>query len=205
MRLRTKILLGVVAGTLLGAGLLVFANRRTLQRQWHCYRVATAESFPLAREEMAWFEQGPDPRGRLGELVAKWGTGNPTFDLYLAQQVADRASSELLREVFCCELQSRPNLLKRWAHYWAYQSPMAPGDRLASVVAYFEDLARNDPQPSTWRELLDLVAVFQWTDREELAARLQPTEWIAPFQDWQAERPRPLPRIGRPAEPLPLQ
>jgi len=205
MRSWLRILIGALAVALLALGAWAYFQRRALLSQWHCYRVATAESYAVAEQELAWFEQGPGPRQRLAELAEKWGTGNTTFDLYLAQYVSQGQSSEALRAVFSQELGRRPGLLDRWAHYWAYRAPTDPGRQLASVVDYFEALAAPDaPKVAiTWREVLDLQAVFFWTARPELAAGLSPENGLERFRRWQRERTGPLPRVGRPSQPLP--
>jgi len=205
MRIWLRILIGILALALLAAGAWAYFYRRALTSQWHCYRVAAAGSYAAAEKELTWFEQGPDSRQRLAELVEKWGTGTTTFDLYLVRYVSEGQSSEALRRVFSQELGRRAGLLERWAHYWAYQAPIDPGRQLASVVEYFETLAAADVPPAsvTWREVLDLQAAFFWTARPELAAGLTPENWPERFRRWQRQRPRPLPRIGRPARALP--
>jgi len=204
MRLGTKILLGALGLAVLAVGGFALLYRKSLVRQWHCYRVASAETFAAAREEMAWFLEGPDARDRLGELVAKWGTGSPQFDCYLARHVADPGSSELLREVFFREFQRRPSLVKMWAHYWAFQAPAKPADELVSLVAYF-DIQAKASASITWREALELAALFHWSGRDDLIKKLEPTNWIDYYQNWQTTRPEQLPTIKRPAEALPLE
>jgi len=205
MRSWLRILIGALALAVLALGVWAYFQRRALLSQWHCYRVATAESYAAAEQELAWFEQGDDPRQRLAELAGKWGTGNTTFDLYLAQYVSQGQSSEALRAVFSQELGRRAGLLDRWAHYWAYRAPTDPGRQLASVVDYFESLAAVDATKAaiTWREVLDLQAAFFWTARSELAAGLSPENGLERFRRWQQERASPLPRVGRPSRPLP--
>lgn len=208
-RLRVFMLLAVLAGV---AGLAAIAiggwwylNREQLARQWACYRVGAAGSFEQARAELAWFEHGPDRDARLGELVRKWGTGNQRFDLYLARYVDHPASSQALRETFSEELGRRRELLPRWAHYWSYRTPLEPDREVASIIAYFDTLASAERplEPITWREVLNLQAVLQWSGQGRLARGLSPTNWRRRYRRWQETSPSQLPPIARPAKPFP--
>ncbi|NUQ65394.1 MAG: hypothetical protein HUU20_23245 [Pirellulales bacterium] len=196
----TAALLGL-GGVVLAAWLYV--NRDPLTRQWMCYRAGAAASFQDARESLRWFEAGPDREARLSELVGKWGTGNPRFDLFLARYVAQPESSEALRERFSLEFGWRDELLERWAHYWAWQAPQAPEDEIASIVAYLDTLASaSPPRQITWREVLDLQAIFHWTGHTDRARRLKPSNWHARYTPWRDEQPtRPKP-VTRPDWPF---
>lgn len=203
MRGRTRILITLSVTLLLGFCAAAYLGREKLIRQWACYRVGAADSYDQARSEIAWFEQGPKRRQRLEELVAKWGTGNPRFDRYLARYVSDPASSEELRKRFSLELGWRDVLLARWAHFWRWQAKREPDEEIASVVRYLNTLVEVDPpRELTWREVLDLQAVLTLTGHPDMAHRLDPTSWQARYRRWEQIRPDPLPPIPRPEEPF---
>ncbi len=203
MRRCLQILFLVLLVACVALGTQVFTHRRQLARQWACYRVAAADSFADAQERIGWFEEGPDRRERLAELVGKWGTGNRQFDLYLARHVRDAASSELLRESFSRELDRRPGLLARWAHYWCFQARLEPDEQIDSVVRYFDTVASRGPSKEiTYREVLDLRALLQLTAPVERFAGLGPTNWRQHYARWQKARPEDLPHIPRPARPF---
>lgn len=198
----------LLVGLLLGAGVLlagwVYADRETLRRQWGVYRVGAAESYEAARERLAWFGEGPDRDARLRELVGKWGTGNRRFDLYLARYLNDPAADNRLRRAFSEHLSRHPELLSRWAHYWAYRAPTEPHDQLASVVAYFDTLyADAADRPITWREVLDLQAVFDWVDASQQAIGLSPENWRRHYRVWRETQPEELPSVARPETAFP--
>jgi len=181
-----------------------FANRRKLRRQWHLYRVGTAESFEQARREIAWFETGTERQQRLVELTGKWGTGNRPFDLYLARYLHHAECSESLRETFSRELGRREPLLPRWAHYWSHRSPQEPDREIASVLRYFDVLATEEPSPPiTWREVLNLQAVFYLTGSPRRATGLTPVNWHQHYRVWQETRAGQFPHVVRPQGPLP--
>ncbi len=203
MRLWVRLLITglVVAG--MGAGAWFYANRHPLRRQWMCYRVGTAGGYEEAKAGFRWFESGPNREARLGELVAKWGTGNEQFDLFLARYVGDAESSEALRERFSLEFGWRDEMLDRWARYWAWQADPDPDREIASILSYLDTLAGTVPRREiSWREVLDLQAIFCLTGRSELARRLKPTNWRERYQQWQQRRPSTLPSVSRPAMPL---
>lgn len=194
--------------TIVLAGIAVaawaYANRSALTRQWMCYRVGAAQTFEEAQDRLRWFEQGSDRQEKLRELVGKWGTGNQQFDLYLARYIGNPESSEALRECFSLEFGWRERLLGRWAHYWAWRSRQDPGKQIASILAYLDTLAMAEPPRAiTWREVLDLQAIFQLTGHAELAQRLKPANWRSRFQQWHGQRPAELPQVARPKTPLP--
>ena len=202
--MRPRLLLTFLLLTAIGAGTWGYLARRQLARQWKCYRVGAAETFDEARAEIVWFETGPDRDERLRELVGKWGTGNRRFDLHLARYVDDPQSSEALRKAFSIEFAWRPELLSRWAHYWSWRPGMEPNERVASITAYFDDLAAaGQAHEITWREVLDLQAMFQLTGSPKLALRLKPTNWPDRWRRWRDARPKNPPRLARPEQPLP--
>lgn len=203
MALRWRLLLTVVvivAAIAAGAG---YRFRQTLLWQWQSYRVGAAESYEVARARLAEFTAGPNAVERVRELAGYWGTGNPKFDLFLARYVGDPQSNEILREGFSLELAWRDGLLERWGQYWSWRSPLEPDRQIASVVDYFHLLLRTDPPRAvTWRDVLDLQAVFVLTGQARLALRLTPENWSVRFARWQAARPPQLPHVARPDLPL---
>ncbi len=199
--LRKLILAVVLAGIFVGAW--VYANRKQLARQWACYRVGAADSFEEAQDEIAWFESGSDRRERLAELARKWGTGNQRFDLYLARHLHLPACSSLLREVFCEEFDRRTELLPRWAHHWSWRAEREPDHQVESILIFLDGrVSAEQLRAITWREVLDLRAIFQLVGRAELARGLSPANWPDAYRRWQRTRPAELPRAGRPAEPF---
>jgi hypothetical protein len=204
MSLRWRLLTSLTAMAALIVGLAVYLGYQTLRRQWFSFDAGTAESYAAAKERFAWFEQGADSRQRVPELVAHWGTGNARFDVYLARYLHDGQSSEALRQAFSLELAWREELLPRWAHYWCYRAPLEPDREIASAVDYFALLAGAEPpREITWREVLDLQAVFELTGQGRLGVRLSPENWRQRFVRWQESRPRSLAHVARPAAPLP--
>ena len=205
MRLWLRVLLTLVVLAGIAIGGWWYLNRGRLSRQWACYRVGAAVSFEQAQAELAWFEKGPDRDVRLGELVGKWGTGNQRFDLYLARHVAHSTSSESLRESFSRQLGRRPELLRRWAHFWSYRLSLEPDREINSITAYFDALTAADrpEQTITWRQALNLQAVFQLTGQGQLALGLTPGNWRDRYGLWREHRPAEAPRIWRPASPFP--
>ena len=201
--LRVSLTLVVLAGIAIGGWW--YLNREQLARQWACYRVGAAESFEQARAELAWFENGPDRATRLSELAGKWGTGNQRFDLYLARYVEHADCSESLRETFSRELGRRTDLLRRWAHHFSYRASLEPDQEIASIIEYFDALAAADrPEEGvTWRQVLNLQAVFQLIGQGRLAQGLTPGNWHQGYRRWHQSRPLELPPIARPASPFP--
>ena len=207
MRPWLRILITAVVLAAAAVGAWVYVNHRRLANQWEgqlgSYRVGRAETLQEAVAQIAALEQGPDRRKRLRELTGKWGTGNQRFDFYLAEHVRSGQSSELLRQTFSLEFAWREPLLGRWARYWCWQSATGPDERRASIVEYLDVLVGADPPGEiTWREVLDLQAVFQLSGQPGLAVRLKPENWRARYRAWQKTRPAPLPRIGRPETPF---
>jgi len=202
---RSAVTILLVASVFIGGWLYV--NRRRLADQWASYGVGAAESYDRARQRIARLETGERAKPRLRELVAKWGTGNRRFDEYLARYVTDPASSGRLRELFSRHLSSRPTLLSRWAHFWAHQASLEPREQIASYVAYLDEVAYAYDGPTarrlTWREVLDLQAIFTLTGARDRAARLEPDNWRAPFRVWRETTPAKPPTIERPTEPFP--
>ena len=79
---------------------------------------------------------------------------------------------------------------------------------LGQVASYLDDLAASSPnaqtpRPITWREVLELQAVFQLTGADSLAPRLSPENWLSRYTRWQKMRPEKLPHVARPKAPFP--
>ncbi len=195
----------LVAGVFVGAW--AYVNRQWLVWQWACYKVGTAASFEQAKRQFAWFEQGANAQDRLRVLAAKWGDGNRQFDEYLARYVTGGESSMALRQAFSEALTHRPELLQRWAHFWCWQSPLEPDRQVASILEYLDALAFDEPASAnpaiTWREVLDLQAIFTIAGDVDRAARVTPDTWREHYRVWR-EAPQPaLDRVRRSAGPLP--
>ncbi|HEV3022267.1 MAG TPA: hypothetical protein VGX76_07355 [Pirellulales bacterium] len=189
---------GVVAGLA-----WFYFERDPLGRQVAGYRVGSAENYAQACREIAWFEQGADREAKLRELVAGWGTGNQRFDLYLARYLGDPKCSEALRQAFSLEFAWRPQMLPRWAHYWRWRSKLLPADEIASIHDYLAALLLVDPPKKlTWREVLDLQAVFELSGEPGLAKRLAPDNWPARCQRWNESSAKPR-DVTRPRLPFP--
>jgi hypothetical protein len=199
--LRILILLAVLLVPAAGAGL--YLQRHILARQWAVYRVGVADSYEASLPTLASLETEPDRDLKLRELVRKWGTGNAAFDRYLARYVGDPASSEALREAFSLNLSWRDGLLSRWAHYWSWRPGPEPESRARSLLAHLELLtSRACPPPLTWREVLDLQALFTLTGQPRLALRLSPENWLQRYRQWRAASPQEFPKLVRPATPF---
>ena len=181
-----------------------FANRHRLAQQWMTYRVGAAATFDDAVSHLVWFEAGPDRDARLRELVAKWATGNPQFDYYLARYLTHPQSSEALRKAFSLQLAWRDGLLGRWAHYWSWRAGPELQHRIETILEYFDLLLATDaPRELSWREILDLQAILQLLGGPEYAARLKPDNWRQRYLAWRPTRPKPLPTLAQPDRPLP--
>lgn len=170
--------------------------------QLAAYRIGQAAGYREAAREIALLEQKPDRKEALRELAASWGTGNQRFDFYLALRVSDPQSGEALRQAFSLELSWRPELLPRWAHYWRWRVKQSPADEIVSISEYLETLATAEPpRRLTWREVLNLQAVFAVTGQPELARRLAPDNWLGRYRSWR-ERHRKNIEVERPAAPF---
>ncbi len=203
MSLRWRLLITAAAILALIVGAGVYVRYQTLHWQWEAYRVGAAESYEAARARLSAYTTGPQAVERIRELVDSWGTGNSRFDLFLARYVGDPQSSEAFREGFSTELAWRDGLLERWTQYWCWRAAQEPDQQIASVVEYFQLLARiGPPRAITWREVLDLQAVFALSGQGRLALRLSPQNWLERFAKWQAARPVPFPHVARPVLPL---
>jgi hypothetical protein len=201
--LKWRILLSVVVLAALGIGVWLKLNGPKLERQWRVYLVGAAPSYEDACRQLAWFEGPTDQDVKRRELIRKWGAGNAQFDLYLARYVDDPACPEALREAFSLNLAWREGLLSRWAHYWSWRPGLSPDERIQSLLPFLDLLGDSESKTLSWREVLNLQAVFCLTGQPRLALRLDPDNWRDRYRRWQAARPASLPRVVRPHEPFP--
>lgn len=196
--------IGVLLLIALVATPMLYLHRHSLKRDWTLYRVGAAGSSQEADGRIAACEASPESDVMIPALVHKWGSGNRQFDLYLALHVGGKSCGETLREAFAKELQRRKGLLDDWAHYWTWRAQLPPDHQMASVVVYHDALATAEPpRDITWRDVLDLQAIFQLTGFDELARDIEPSNWRECYAKWQKSRPAQLPRIARPEEPFP--
>jgi hypothetical protein len=203
MPLRWKVLIVLLLLAGIGLGVCWYVNRNFLERHWMIYQVGAAPTYQEAKSKLTWFDAPAERSARLPVLLGRFGRGNGRFDLYLAQYVDDRDSSEALREAFSHQLTSGNGLLARWANYWSWRLAQPPDAEIASILAYLDVLKAAPSKTFTWREVLDLQAVFQWTGRPELAQKLSPGNWRERYRQWCVDRPARLPHVERPGEPMP--
>jgi len=203
MRLRLRILISLVALAGVGLGTWGYLNRGQFASRWACYRVGAAGSFADAQAEIAWFESAPNHKQKLRELVGRWGTGDQRFDLYVAQYVKEPKSPEATRKAFSLEFSWHEERLPRWAHYWSWRAAQEPNREIASIVAYLDVLQTAGPSKTiTWREVLDLQAIFYLTGEPHLAKRLGPENWRERYRQWRTRHPDRLGPVGRPETPF---
>ena len=186
----------------LAAGAWLYLRSSPLASQFAGYRVGAAATYSLAKPEIARFDSGSHRAAQDRELVRGWGTGNRQFDLYLARYLSEPECSDDLRQAFSLELGWRAELPARWARYWAWRAKQAPADEISAIDEYLAALARVEPpRLLSWREVLDLQAVFVLTGQAELARRLSPDNWRSRFRQWSESKPQPI-RVERPDSPL---
>ena len=204
MRLWLRLLIPLVILAAVGLGTWCFLRRDDLAVQWASHRVGAAATFEDAQAEIAWFDSGPDHEARLRELVSRWGTGNARFDLYVARHVGSPESTESLRRTFSLGFGWHEERLPRWAHYWAWQTSEEPDREIASILAYLDLLHAADPSKTiTWREVLDLQAIFHLGGEPQLAKRLSPDNWRPRYADWRERSGNHFPHVARPTAPFP--
>jgi hypothetical protein len=182
-----------------------YAGQERVTQQIATYRIGTAANFQQAQRDIVRFEQGPGLEAKLAQLVAGWGTGNSKFDLYLARHLGSAQCSEALRKAFSLELAWRPVLLARWAHYWSWQTKQQPSEEVASIVRYLEALQSADNPPEiTWRQVLEVQAVFILSGQPDLATRLSPDNLVDRYRRWsQSVQDGQLAAVQRPEQPFP--
>lgn len=195
-------IVGVALAALAGAA---YVHRERLAGQWMAYRVGRAADFDGAAKMLAWFEGGADREQRLRILVTHWGTGNPRFDYYLARYVASPESSEALRKRFSLELAWREGLLSRWAHFWSWRAGEQVEHRAEEILGYVELLlSTKDPaREITWREVLDLQAIFCLSGQPNWAERLTPDNWRQRYARWQTSRTKAPLALRTVSKPFP--
>jgi hypothetical protein len=205
MRLWLRFLVASVVVAVVVSAVVGYVNRERLTGQWMAYRLGRAASFEDACRESAWFETGPDREDRLRVLVTRWGTGNVRFDYHLARYVVSPESSEALRRRFSLELAWREGLLPRWAHWWCWRAGEQPDRRVEEILSYVDLLlaAQDLSKEISWREILDLQAIFYLSGQPKWAERLTPENWRERYQAWRRSRPEGPLRVAKPAQPLP--
>jgi hypothetical protein len=199
---RFTLVIGLLAAV--AAAALGYRNREELGRQWASYRVGAAADVDEARARLAWFETPDDSAGKLHNLVHRWGTGNQRFDFYLAWHVHDPQCSEAFLEAFSQELAEQPKLLDRWTHFWLWRAAEEPDREIRQTLFYLGNVAKVQPPKSlTWREVLDLEAIFHVVGHDPLAERLRPDKWQKQFFRWSQVARGQLPHVARPELPFP--
>lgn len=202
---RRFLVLAMIAAVMLAlvAGVWWFTGGGAVGTQLAAYRIGQAADYGEAAREIAQLERQPDRDRVLRELAAGWGTGNSRFDYYLARRVSDPQAGEALRRAFSLELSWRPQLLPRWAHYWSWRVKQPPAGEIGSISENLDTLATAaPPRRLTWREVLNLQAVFTLTDQTELAKRLAPDNWLGRYRDWSARETKKV-EVERPDAPFP--
>ncbi len=195
-------LLGATCGA---AAVGIFDRRDPLTEQWELYRLIECETWSDARGRLAWFEAEPRRAQKLDLLVSRWGTGHTIFDEHLVRYACQARGADALREALAGQLSRRPELLPRWAHYWAWKSTLSPADEMESVCRYLATLIQAEPPRSiTWREVLDVQAVLTLEGHPDLAAQVAAERWQEPYRRWVAAGGGlPLRTVRRPELPLP--
>ena len=197
----SAVLLCALAG--LVAGFWWRGSAGAVGHQLSAYRIGQAASYSQAAREIAALERSPNADETLRELAAGWGTGNQSFDYYVARRVSDPQASEALRRAFSLELSWRPELLPRWARYWSWRVKQPPAEEIRSIAEYLDALATvAPPRPLTWREVLNLQAAFALTDQTELAKRLTPENWPKRYRGWRTDQAAGH-KANRPRSPFP--
>lgn len=204
MRRARDLLIALLLLGAVGAGVWVYMHRDRLGYQLAAYRIGQAETFDDARTEIRRVERGPNAEAGLAELVAKWGTGNAQFDYHLARYVRHKDCSEALRRRFSLELGWREELLPRWAHFWAWEADLDPDRKIESIAGHLAMTSQARPNGTlSWRDVLDLQAVFTLSGEPRLAVRLKPDNWHDRFVSWLRRHADGVPHVQRPDGPLP--
>jgi hypothetical protein len=180
-----------------------YLRRESLLRQWNLHELNSTEKYESARAEIAWFETEPDRDEKLRELVGDWGIGKPRLDLHLARYLSDPDCTEALRKEFSHELSWRGELLPRWSHYWSWRTKLEPNEELLSIDGHLTAILSDESAPRlSWRQILELQALFYLQGKPQYAQRLTPDNWRDRYRDWLRERPTPLPHVERPKLPF---
>lgn len=203
MRVCRHIVLAILLLALLSLAVWCYICREPLRRQWSLYRIGAVAAPQEAEAEIIHCETDPDPDAAIGELVDKWGTGNRQFDLRLATHLDAPSCGDSLREAFSEQIGGQPELLQRWAHFWSWRSPLPLDQQTASIVTYLDGVAADPSRTITWREVLEVQALFELTGHGELARGLSPSDWRDRYRQWQRRRPAELPHNPRPKTPFP--
>ena len=182
-------LLGLLIAAV-GVGGWLYLNREAVERRRAVLRVADAPTLAQAVAEFRWFETPPDEEAKRTALVAHWGTGDERFDDYLVRYLGDSTCSEALRKRFSEELAWRPELRSTWAAAWRQRVKQQPEAEIASVLEFLDTLsAAENPPRLTWRQVLDVQAVFELRGRGELATWLSPENYRERYRAYVAAEP----------------
>lgn len=193
--------------TVLALGIAWYIYHDMLERQLGCFRLGAARDYPQAKEELAWFDASDIPEAerslRHRELVSRFGTGNQEYDLYLLQYLNEPECSGDLRQAFSLEFNWRPAILPRWARYWSWRTGLEPQEEIALTTRFLDTKATlpEEERTITWREVLDLQAIFSITGHAELADRLSPENWSERYAAWLKFDPN-WSELRRPETPL---
>lgn len=185
--MRYAVRVGLAVFLILGAGAggWWYANRHAIDRRRAVLRVAQAPSLALAQPQLLWFETPPDVDEKLAALVNHWGTGDARFDDLLVQHLGDPACGDALRKRFAEELAWRPAARPLWAQAWRQRTRQPPDQEIAAILDFLEALAAADAPPRlSWRQVLDVQAVFELEGRGELAAWLTPENCLPRYRAW---------------------
>ncbi len=184
------------------AGVGAWHEREHLARQYQCYRVGAAATYPQAQALMLRF----DTPQAVRSLVDKWGRGNPKFDVYLVRFAHEPSCPDAVRAALSRQVASSEPLAKRWAHLWRFRCEDPPQREYRQLAEYLTALLNSDEAlPVTWRDVLDLQALFSDTGHWMLARGLTPQNWRQRFVEWQrlvGGQPA-LWTLNRPGRPLP--
>lgn len=183
---RRRLLLSILALGVVVVGTALYRQRERFAIQMACYRVGAATNYEAAIEELASFEQPPNRDAKLRALVARFGTGNPRFDRYLTQYAYDAQASDDFRRALSLEFGWRPEAIPLWGAAWR-ERKASVAEEITSVRRYLEALyVAEPPRELTWRDVLDIQAVFALTGQADLARRLTPDNWRGRYERWLA-------------------
>jgi hypothetical protein len=162
----------------------LYLRRDELRLQWDSYQVTSSPDYATFQQRMAEFQQQAVTYAQLQALVSRWQTGNEPFDGYLARYLFDAPCNEAVREAFSRELSWRDGHVEAWGGAWQEQK----GDikeQVESLRRYLDTLQAAVPSRAiTWRDVLDIQAMFALSDQPTLAIRLTPDNWRERYQRW---------------------